>query len=332
MADTATDSTPGGEPPLAATTPAAAGQRNDVVDALKYFAIALVVFTHVLRLRREFITLSPDLLRVIVSFNMPLFTFLSGWVLAGREGKRPLVFMKNKALGLLVPYVAWIAVEMPLRHVPPSGYLARLGNALLNPMYGMQMWFLWALFWMFAVFTLGRVVSRSDWWTAGLALAVGSIAFFLPGGANGLDRVTWLYPYLILGYLASKHRLALSRFDAPVTALAMLAFGALSFVKTRLLPLQFATGVAGTVSASGIFRFMPPAIPRALAPLGRRTLGVYGWQMVVFPFLIVGQGWGGAIASWAIVLTVSTVLALVLDRFTITRAVFLGQWPRRARA
>jgi fucose 4-O-acetylase-like acetyltransferase len=318
--------------PPAAIAGASNTGRNDVIDALKYFAMGLVILTHVLRLRREFIHLSPELLRMIVSFNMPLFAFLSGWVLTGREGKHPLTFMKNKALGLLVPYLAWIAVEMPLRHVAPSGYLARLGNALLNPMYGMQMWFLWALFWMFAVFTVGRLVSRSDWWTAGLALAVGCVALFIPGGANGLNRVTWLYPYLVLGYLASKHRVRLRGFDAPATLVAALAFAGLSFFKTRLLPLQFVTGVSGTVAASGIFRFLPPAITRALAPLGRRTLGVYGWQMVVFPFLVVGSGWAGAIASWALVFSVSTVLALLLDRFAVTRAVFLGQWPRKKRA
>jgi fucose 4-O-acetylase-like acetyltransferase len=314
-----------------ATRERARSGRNDVVDALKYFAIALVVLTHVLRLYREFIHLSPDLLRVVVSFNLPLFAFLSGWVLWGREGKSPLSFMRGKALGLLVPYLAWIAVEMPLRHVPPAGYLARLGNALLNPMYGMQMWFLWALFWMFAVFTAGRMVSRSDWWTIVLALGVGSVAFLIPGGANGLNRIVWLYPYLVLGYLASKHRAPLRRFDAAATVGSAVMFGVLSVVGGRAVPVQFVTGVAGTVAACGVFRLLPGAVRRTLAPLGRQTLGVYGWQMVVFPFLVVGQGWTGAIVTWGMVLAVSTALAFVLGRFAVTRAIFLGQWPQRLR-
>jgi fucose 4-O-acetylase-like acetyltransferase len=305
--------------------------RNDVIDALKFFAIALVILTHVLRLRREFIHLSPDLLRIIVSFNLPLFALLSGWVLAGREGTDPLRFMKGKALALLVPYLAWIAVEMPLRHVPPAGYFARLGNALLNPMHGMQMWFLWTLFWMFAVFTLGRLVSRADWLAVALAVAVGCIALLIPGGANGLNRIAWLYPYLVLGYLVSKRRAKLRRFDGPATALAVLAFAALSVLNNHALFAQFATGTAGAVAACGIFRYLPAAASRVLAPLGKRTLGIYGAQMVVFPFLVVGQGWPGAFASWAIVLSASTAVALVLDRFAFTRAVFLGQWPRKTR-
>ena len=144
---------------------------------------------------------------------------------------------------------------------------------------------------------------------------MGCVALFIPGGANGLNRIAWLYPYLVLGYLVSKRRAQLRRFDGPVTVVSALAFGALSAANARILPAQFATGTAGAVAACGIFRFLPAAASRVLAPLGRRTLGIYGAQMVVFPFLVVGQGWAGAFASWAIVLAVSTAVALLLDRF-----------------
>ena len=320
-----------GAPETTDVAPVRPSGRNDLIDALKFFAIALVILTHVLRLRGEFVHLSPGLLRVIVSFNLPLFTVLSGWVLAGREGTHPVRFLRGKAMGLLVPYFAWIAVEMPLRHVVPSGYAARLYHALLDPMSGMQMWYLWALFWMFAVFTAGRLVSRSDWWTATLAVAVGCVALFIPGGASGVDRVVWLYPYLVVGYLAARHRVRLRRFDRVATAGSVAAFAVLSAYPTRLLPLQFATGVAGTVAACGLFQLVPRGALAWPALAGRRSLGIYGSQMVVLPFLIVGLGWPGAIASWAIVLGVSSALAFALDRLVWTRAVFLGQWPRRKR-
>ena len=324
LVDTADSADPAPPPSAGATG------RNDVIDALKYFAIALVILTHVLRLRAEFIELSPELLRTIVSFNLPLFTFLSGWVLWGREGKSPVRFMRGKVLGLLVPYFAWIAVEMPLRHVRPSGYLARLWEAALTPMAGMQMWFLWALFCMFAVFTVGRLVSRSDWWTAALALGVGSIALFIPGGANGLNRVVWLYPYLALGYLIARHRAS----AAPVRR----AGDRCRSHGVRGPERDWERARCRCSSPPGSPARLPPAASsgscrptatRALAPLGRRTLGVYGAQMVVFRFLIVGQGWPGALASWAIVLAASTAVAFALERFAVTRAVFLGQWPRK---
>jgi len=55
---------------------------------------------------------------------------------------------------------------------------------------------------------------------------------------------------------------------------------------------------------------------------------VYGAQMVVLPYLIVGSGWVGALASWALVLAASCVVAFGLERWSVTRAVFSGRWPR----
>ena len=328
-ADTPDETAAPSEGSSGAATPRRA--RNDLIDALKFFAIALVILTHVLRLRGEFVHLSPGLVNAIVLFNLPLFTFLSGWVLFGREGSHPVRFLRGKGLALLVPYFAWISVEMPLRHVVPSGYPARLVHALLDPMAGMQMWYLWALFCMFGVFTLARLVSRADWWTASVGVAVGCIALFIPGGASGLDRVTWLYPYLVFGYLAARHRGRLRRYDIFAAIAAVIVFAILSLHPSELLPLRFVAGVAGTVASCALFALVPRDALSLPAAFGRRSLGIYGSQMVVLPFLIVGLGWPGAMASWVVVLGASTAIALVLDRFAPTRAVFLGQSPRKLR-
>ena len=73
---------------------------------------------------------------------------------------------------------------------------------------------------------------------------------------------------------------------------------------------------------------MPAGTLDRLGWLGQRTMGVYGWQMVILPFLIVGAGWPGAFASWALVLSIAVLLTLALERTVLTRAVFLGRWPR----
>ena len=323
-------------PSRALSTSRAAGRsrtgRNDVIDALKYFAIALVILTHVLRLRAEFIDLSPALLRTIVSFNLPLFTFLSGWVLYGREGQSPGRFMRGKALGLLVPYFAWIAVEMPLRHVVPSGYLARLWHAALDPMAGMQMWFLWALFWMFAVFTVGRLVSRSDWWTAAIGVAVGSIALLIPGAPAALNRIAWLYPYLVLGYLVSKHRASLRRFDVPATAAAA--------VGVRCAQRDGCARGAGPVRSGsrGHGRRvrnlpLPAGAPYACAGAAR-SAHARRLRCADGGVPVPHRGAGLARRAWRRGRSCSRPprhWPSLLDRFAVTRAVFLGQWPRKAR-
>lgn len=307
-----------------------ARQRDLRVDALKALAILLVIATHILGLRREFQAVAPWLYDLIVAFNMPLFALLSGWVLAGREGAAPGRFLWRKLLALYVPYFAWIAVEAPLRRVTLGGMPGRLLEALLDPHAGMQMWFLAVLFWMFVVFTFARLVSRSDAWTGGVAIAMAAIGLMPRITTMGLDKVAWLYPFFILGYLIARapedrRRLAVIGAAIAATLAAFALLGHADLAGRYLLALGFVAAVAG------VYLVMPQRAIAAQAWLGQHTMGVYGAQMVVMPFLIVGAGWAGALASWALVAAVSTCVAVALERVPFTRAVFLGQWPRKGR-
>ncbi len=302
--------------------------RNDLIDALKLFAMGLVVLTHVLGLRREFVGLSPQTVDVMVTFNMPLFTFLSGYVLFGREGTSPLRFIRGKALALLVPYLAWILVELPIRHYPPSAWLPRLGQALIDPHAGMQMWFLWLLFWLFVLFTVMRLVSQGDRWIGAGAVAIVATLFLGTTTVFGLDKIVWLYPFFISGYLVAKHRGRLAKLDALVAVASVVAFPMLLMWAPPGAGVRFATALAGMGASWAIFRLLPPRLLSPLGFVGQKTLGLYGWQMVVLPFLIVGAGWFGAAVSWTLVMVAATLLTLVLERIAFARAVFLGQWPR----
>ena len=316
---------------MASADPAAAPRptgRNDLIDALKLYAMGLVVLTHVLGLRPEFRDLSPRTVDIMITFNMPLFTFLSGYVLFGREGTGPVRFIRGKTLALLVPYLAWILVELPIRHYPPSAWLPRLGLAFVDPHAGMQMWFLWLLFWLFAIFTAVRLVSKDDRWLGAGAVAMGATLFLGTTTAFGLDKITWLYPFFILGYLVAKHRAKLKRLDTWVAVGSLVAFPALLMWAPPGVAVRFATALAGTGASWAIFRSLPSRVLSPLGFVGQKTLGLYGWQMVVLPFLIVGTGWLGAAVSWTLVMVVATLLTLVLERAAFTRAVFLGQWPR----
>jgi fucose 4-O-acetylase-like acetyltransferase len=311
-----------------ASTGASARERDLRVDALKWLAILMVIATHILGLRREFQHVAPWLYDVIVAFNMPMFALLSGWVLAGREGSHPGRFLWRKALTLYVPYFAWIAVEAPLRRVTLAGMPGRLLEALLNPHAGMQMWFLAILFWMFVVFTLARLVSRSDVWTAAIALAVGVVALLLPRlTVMGLDKVAWLYPFFVLGYLLARHRTS-RRMQAVIGATAVAVIAATAALGQWGFAWRYAEAIALTAAVAGLYLVLPHRLVAAQAWLGKRTLGVYGAQMVVMPFLIVGAGWPGALASWALVAAAAVGVTLVLERIPLARAVFLAQWPR----
>ena len=311
----------------------APGQRNLLVDALKFFAIALVPAQHLLSLRSEFMHLpgAPWLVAVILTFDMPLFTFLSGYVLPGREGKNPLRFLRSKALVLLVPYLVWVAAVLPLRHVPPVGWLPRLASALVNPHRGFQMWYLWVLFALFVVFTAARLVSRSDVWMCVVAVGVGALLMLPLPQTLGADKIAWLYPFLILGYLCGKHRRSLARYDKWIAAGGSAVFVTLTILRPGNVPALFAIGVGGIVASWAVYRLVPTALIRAQAWVGQKTLGIYGAQMLVLPYVMVGSGWPGAIISEITVMTASTLIAWALGFNAATRALFLGQWPKKVR-
>jgi cyanate permease len=112
------------------------------------------------------------------------------------------------------------------------------------------------------------------------------------------------------------------------------------------VPLRFDVALLGMAVCGIIYVSLPR---RALMPqawLGQRSMGVYGGQMVLLPFLIVGAGWGpelrlpyltlgagwaGALASWALVLGAVALLTWVLERIPPLTWVFLGQWPKAGR-
>ncbi len=305
--------------------------RNNRVDALRFIAIAMVVLTHVLNLRPEFKELAPWLVRAMMSFNMPLFAFVSGYVLVGREGAHPLRFIKGKALALLVPYFAWIAVEMPLRKVTWAEAPLRMLRATYDPKASFQMWFLLVIFVAFVLFAIARWASSSDALTAVGALAIGLLPLLPLPDSNLLVRLCWLYPFLVMGYLVGTHRDRLRGIDIAAALAGLVIFPLVFRMGGTDIFSRFALGTSGIAALWGFSQPMSEALLAPLGWLGQKTLGIYGGQMVLLPFLVVGAGWPGAMATWGLVLVATVLLTMVLERTAVTRALFLGRWPKKRR-
>jgi fucose 4-O-acetylase-like acetyltransferase len=310
----------------------ASGKRNDLIDALKFFAIALVPLQHLLNLRTEFNHLfgAQAALVFMVGFDMPLFVFLSGYVLFGREGANPARLVWRKALILLTPYFAWVTVEMAIEHVPLVQWPGKLAVAAIQPHQAYQMWFLWVLFVLFVIFTLVRLASRADLTLAAVGLVAGAARILPRTTAFGIDKIALLLPFLALGYLCAKHREKVRRFDLLIAVVGVPAFAVMSVFPQPTIPGQFALAVLGIVTAWAIYRLLPHWAIAPQAWVGRRSLGIYAGQMVTLPLVLVGTGWLGVALSEATTMLASIALATALEVTAVTRAVFLGQWPRPA--
>jgi hypothetical protein len=160
-------------------------------------------------------------------------------------------------------------------------------------------------------------------------LAFASAMFLSVPTTLGADKIVWLFPFFVLGYLCGKHREALRTFDLAWAIGGTAAFAALTWLRPPGVVAQFATAIAGISACWALYRLLPKRLISAQGWVGRKTLGIYGGQMVLLPYLIVGSGWLGVAVSEALILSGTTALASLLERSSFTRAAFLGQWPKR---
>ena len=87
-------------------------QRLEYIDHLKAVAITLVVFGHFL-IAINPLRFSYHPVQVVYSFHMPLFFFLSGYMVGFKDhGKLPLSFIKKKITTLLLPWVSWTMISV----------------------------------------------------------------------------------------------------------------------------------------------------------------------------------------------------------------------------
>lgn len=314
-----------------------APERDALIDALKFFAIALVVLGHVLSLPR-FLHVAGPVYYALAAFEMPLFAALSGFVLFGREGASPVRFLWKKFLVLMVPYFSWTLIRMVVERTPPSQWT----------------WYLYVLFLFYFLFAAIRALSKRDIALVVAALAVAAL-FVVPGGDLFVRlNIQRLFPYFIGGYLWAKHRPQLARVQGVAVAVVSgVAFALLVWfdyngstqpphwytmplreaVATRPIPVIYFLGavsiyllaISGVVCSWASFSLLPQRLLRVLAVPGRASLGIYvvhSW-LLAFP---LGVGVGGVVLTWGFVVAGSWLATLAIQRVPVARELLLGQW------
>jgi acyltransferase len=181
----------GADPPAASRVPR---QRSSAIDAVRVLATATVVAAHAF-------SAHPWTHYVLVSWHVPVFCLLSGYLFSRRRGFGD--ELRRRARTLLVPYVSWMVlvtaiwsgVQQHRGHPLNLAYyenLLRGGAAIVLP-YS-PYWFVTALFF---VTLIARVLERT--WLVSLAGLAGLVAIEL--WPEGL-RSVWLAAGLALPCLA----------------------------------------------------------------------------------------------------------------------------------
>ena len=130
-------------------------ERNLYLDLVRGFAIVLVVVGHSIQM------VYPDtfddhiLFRMIYSFHMPLFMFVSGLLVCYLKTDITAKWLFKKMRMLLIPFIAWIIIPFFFSKnwsEFPSYFL----QVLKTPDYGL--WFLYILFCCFVLLYVQQIL------------------------------------------------------------------------------------------------------------------------------------------------------------------------------
>ncbi len=137
---------------------------------------------------------------LLYSFMLPLFAFLSGYVLGRPGGFRPRDYFWKRTLGLLVPYLVWETLYGPTKHPEMlrsiQEFAAYYVHIFVDPHFEGRMWYLYVL-WL-ALMLLGlarfRVIVRGRSSPA----SRGSGGWVRTGSST---RLQWIYACIAAGVL-----------------------------------------------------------------------------------------------------------------------------------
>jgi fucose 4-O-acetylase-like acetyltransferase len=335
------------------TTQAAHGShRLFTVDALKGFAISCVVLGHaILRTVPEPADNSVYLL--LSAFEMPLFMFLSGFVLPGRVRGSLVVWIRKRAVRLMVPFFAWHAIFFLSRRVGSFGdqTLRELGSGLgsylattfASPTAGL--WYLPALLLcslglavFFPLRTRPLLLAGAGWSMFAALLWFRGIAGI--DGDYGLLKTSTYWLFFAAGYAWGEWKLPLQPARPLARWTPALLYPLIAVPAMRLAPALGAAGggfakvVLGLLGTgfSAVLIEMGEPVARwlKLDVLGRYTLGVYCVQWL-FLRVMFGEGVFAVAASFLFTLTGSIAATWAISRIPVVKGVLLGEWPRQVR-
>lgn len=122
-------------------------ERNEVIDLIKGFTIILVVLGHSIQQQLGTEMDSNLMFKIIYSFHMPLFMWISGYTYGCYGKDFSLKWLRKRFLGLVIPFWTWAIILYFFREAPygETTLLQRLSILIESP-DNMGLWFLLTVF------------------------------------------------------------------------------------------------------------------------------------------------------------------------------------------
>jgi len=188
--------------------------KNPTIDIAKGVAIILVVYGHVIQHSmapgtREFF-LNP-VFKVIYTFHMPLFVFISGFLMASSLNRKSVgdVFVA-RVKSLLLPFMSLVFLGTIITYVLNRIFGYDIASVNITGSLVDQLFFKPSVWFLFTLFALSGILAYSvklEKYFGGVIFAV--IYFLLMiipyNEYCALYYIKWFYPFYLAGYLFNKY-------------------------------------------------------------------------------------------------------------------------------
>lgn len=303
--------------------------RNFTIDNIRAFTILLVVLGHSVQYSLPNTFDDNDIFRLIYSFHMPLFMFISGY--ATLYSKK--IDLLNKVKTLLLPYATWAIIYFFLYN-RNDNFIDYLQKIVVSPDIGL--WFLYTLFLLYVLLYVCTKISKK--YTSYIGLALSIIILGIPINAYGICFVKWYFFFFIFGRLWNEKNHLLPKIKIPyLFVISLLTFVFLSHFWHRVNPLQvtilghygtllysYLTPLSGIAVVFSFFNLIKSDCVNKIGQyLGRRTLEIYtlNYSMIVISLTFTNN----IAVVFVTALSFCLLSIYILNKIPIVRVLLFGK-------
>ena len=322
-----------------------AKKRNESIDIAKGIGILLVILGHTMSPVMEGHRLIEWLYRVIYTFHMPLFFFVSGFV-ASKLVTKPLkkfTLLKQRTVRLMIPYCVWAVIYLPMKiimseHVRFSSeykwYSFFLGN---NP--DGQLWFLYVVF-VISVFMIFCVTKNNITLFTVLFMIVSVFAPLIPFSI-GFTSITLSFSLYQVGFfflgtlISTKHdyyEVTKSTALFFVSVIVLVVYSVILYIKQdEVWYLQTITATFAIYICLYLSNILSKCkIRKPISYLGKKSMEIY---LLHGPLLVVGRiilpkfisnTYIYILALTIISILISLLIAMVINKIKLARLLLFG--------